>query len=46
MIDPDLTQEQSSATATSGDLTLDQNWQDIKNYATVMKFINAQIIKY
>ena len=47
IIDPDSTQQQqSSATATSGDLTLGQNWQDIKNYATVIKFTNAQIIEY
>ena len=25
---------------------MDQNWQDIKNYATVIKFTNAQIIEY
>ena len=44
---PDSTlQQQSSAITTSGDLTLDQNWQDINNYSTVIKFTNAQIIEY
>ena len=53
IIDPDKVQQSApdqqqptTSTTTSCSPAQVLNWQDIKNYAVIMKFTNAQIIEY